>query len=194
MKRLLCLCLAAFLICMLPMAVLAEETTEPVRPANACGETLTWEYQDGVLTISGAGAMDDYPEGNAPWSDYRDSITTVVFTGGVTYIGAGAFRDYDAITAVDFGESMHTIGEKAFQSCQGLTKIHLPATFRRFAGESFEGCTALKEVYCAGGMPSFNFNCLWNYSSITVYCPAANPWPTLWWRSWRPISADGSRC
>jgi len=160
-----------------------EETTEPTQaptePAvsNACGENLTWNFDKGVLTVSGSGAMEDYEEGGAPWNGYREEITTVVFTGGVTYIGTNAFRDYDSLVAVDFGEAMHTIGERAFQSCGELTAIHLPATFRRFAKSCFEGCVDLKEVYCAGSMPSFNMNCLWNYGNITVYCPADNPWP-----------------
>ncbi len=188
MKKLLALCLTALLIgsCMLPMAAFAtetegttaptESTTAPTRPKDACGDGLTWSFRDGVLTVSGSGAMDDY-SGSTPWDDHKQEITTVVFTGGVTYVGAYAFRDCNKLVAIDFGGSMHTIGERAFQSCEGLTVIHLPATFRRFASESFEGCTALTEVYCAGGMPSFNFNCLWNYSSITVYCPVNNPWP-----------------
>lgn len=192
MKRILTACLAALLILMLPLAAFATETeetapateateateaTQETVPANVCGDDMVWVYDNGVLTVYGTGAMYDYADGNAPWSQYRDSITTVVFSGGVTYVGAGAFRDYDALTNIHFGDVMHTIGERAFQSCQSLTKIQLPATFRRFSGECFEGCTSLKEVYCAGGMPSFNFNCLWNYTNITVYCPVNNPWP-----------------
>ena len=155
----------------------AEEATEPTRAPDECGDGLTWTYKSGTLTVSGSGAMDDYAEGAEPWAEHRSSITTVVFTGGVTYVGSNAFRDYNALKAIDFGSSMHTIGERAFQSCEGLTEIHLPATFRRFGPQSFEGCTGLTKVWCAGGMPSFNFNCLWNYSSITVYCPTNNVWP-----------------
>ena len=199
MKRMLALCLTALLLSflLLPGAAFAteteetseavpaaeettaatEESTEPTRPADSCGENLTWSYDGGVLTVSGSGAMDDYADGGAPWNEYRGSITTVVFTGGVTYVGANAFRDYDALTSIDFGSAMHTIGEKAFQSCEGLTEIHLPSTFRRFATQCFEGCTSLTKVWCAGSMPSFNFNCLWNYTSITVYCPTNSPWP-----------------
>lgn len=180
MKRLFSLFLAMLLLCglLLPTAAFATETetTEPQRAADECGDGLKWNYKDGVLTVSGSGAMDDF-SGGAPWDDYRNSITTVIFTGGVTYVGAYAFRNCDNLVAIDFGSAMHTIGERAFQSCEKLTVIHLPATFRRFSSECFEGCTGLMEVWCAGGMPSFNFNCLWNYSSITVYCPVSNPWP-----------------
>ena len=152
-----------------------EVVTEPV-VSNACGDGLTWSYDKGVLTVSGTGAMYDYEEGGAPWNQYREEITTVIFTGGVTYVGANAFRDYDSLVAVDFGNAMHTIGERAFQSCGELTVIHMPASFKRFSKSCFEGCVDLKEVYCDGGMPSFNMNCLWNYTSITVYCPADKPW------------------
>ena len=185
MKKLFALCLAALILSMslLPMAAFAteteettESTTEATRPANECGDGLTWSYDGGTLTVSGSGAMDDMA-GGAPWDEYRSSITTVIFTGGVTYVGAYAFRNCDNLAAIDFGSAMHTIGERAFQSCESLTVIHLPSTFRRFASQCFEGCTGLTEVWCAGGMPSFNFNCLWNYGSITVYCPTNNPWP-----------------
>ena len=152
-----------------------EAVTEPV-VSNTCGDGLTWSYNKGVLTVSGAGAMYDYEEGGAPWNQYREEITSVIFTGGVTYVGANAFRDYDSLVAIDFGNAMHTIGERAFQSCGELTVIHMPASFKRFSKSCFEGCVDLKEVYCDGGMPSFNMNCLWNYSSITVYCPADKPW------------------
>ena len=154
------------------------ETQAPTEPesTNTCGENLTWNYDKGVLTVSGTGAMDDYEEGGAPWNQYREEITSVIFTGGVTYVGTNAFRDYDSLLAIDFGDAMHTIGERAFQSCGELTAIHMPASFKRFSKSCFEGCVDLKEVYCAGGMPSFNMNCLWNYGNITVYCPTNNPW------------------
>ena len=199
MKRIVALGLAVLILLslVLPLVSSAEELTEqaettettqapeateatqaPTEPAvtNSCGENLTWSYEKGVLTVSGSGAMEDYEEGGAPWNQYREEITTVVFTGGVTYIGANAFRDYDSLLAVDFGEAMHTIGERAFQSCGELTAIHMPASFKRFSKSCFEGCVDLKEVYCAGGMPSFNMNCLWNYGNITVYCPTNAPW------------------
>ena len=155
-----------------------EATQAPTEPVltNTCGEGLTWTYEKGVLTVSGSGKMEDYEDGGAPWNRYREEITAVVFTGGVTYVGTNAFRDYDSLLAVDFGDAMHTIGERAFQSCGGLTSIHMPASFKRFSKSCFEGCVDLKEVYCAGGMPSFNMNCLWNYSNITVYCPTNKPW------------------
>lgn len=154
----------------------ATEATQP-RPANACGENLTWSISGTTLTISGSGEMDDFYEGT-PWAEYKNSIESLVLTGGVTTIGAAAFTDYDKLTSVDFGSSLREIGVRAFRDCDGLTAISLPATFRRFGEESFYSCDNLTQIHCAGSMPSFNLNCLWA-SYLTIYFPTNNPWPVV---------------
>lgn len=154
-----------------------EEPTEETRAPGYCGEDLTWEIRGTTLTISGSGAMDDYASGGAPWYAHRDSVETIVLSGSVTRIGSEAFTDYDKLTSVDFGSSLVEIGRAAFMSCDGLTAISLPATFRLFGEDSFRDCSKLTKVSCAGSMPSFKSNCLWNGNSITVYCPVNNPWP-----------------
>ena len=154
------------------------ETTETtgaiVRGEFECGDDMTWNYEEGTLTISGSGEMDDYEE-DAPWAKYKQEITKVVFEGSVTYIGARAFNNYDAIKEVDFGNALKEIGEQTFRSCEGLTEIFLPKTFKVFGPESFNSCTNLKEIHCAGVFPSFKENCLWAVYA-TIYYPAANPW------------------
>ncbi len=173
--------LFCLLMTMLPMGAFAEETatTEAAvisREPGSCGDGLTWSYDGGRLTISGSGKMDDYTTEAPPWADRKHDIRSVVFTGGVTYVGANAFTDYDELETVDFGNAMHTIGEQAFYLCDGLTQIILPATFRCFGQESFMGCQSLESVYCLGGMPSFRGSCLWD-TYATVYFPTNNAWP-----------------
>lgn len=159
------------------LALEISETTEETvpRPANACGENVTWQYENGKLTISGSGDMDDCSAG-APWDSYAGNITTLVLTGGVSSVGAGAFSGFTKLADIDFGASLREIGENAFRGCTGLTSVTLPKTFRLFGPSCFEGCTNLMEVHCAGGMPSFRSNCLWNGSHITVFCPDENIW------------------
>ena len=152
----------------------AETTEAVVRGEFECGDDMTWNYEDGTLTIAGSGEMDDYEE-DAPWGQYKKEITKVVFEGSVTYIGARAFNNYDAIEEVDFGTALKEIGQQAFRSCEGLTEIYLPKTFRIFGVESFNSCTNLKEIHCSGVFPSFKENCLWAVYA-TIYYPAANPW------------------
>lgn len=176
-KTFLYIIMVCLLLTALPVMAFAEEGEAVIREPGQCGEDLTWSYNGGTLTISGSGEMDDYPDGDAPWLEYRNSITKVVFSGNVTSVGACAFLDYDEITSVDFGNAMHTIGYQAFKSCDGLTVIYLPATFRKFGEESFMNCKGLTEIRCRGGMPSFKANCLWD-TYCTVFYPTNNPWPS----------------
>lgn len=152
----------------------ATEQTKPVRGEFECGEDLTWAYDDGVLTITGTGEMDDY-EADAPWAAYKDDIESVILTGGVTYIGARAFKNYDALKTVDFGSKLKEIGEEAFWSCEGLSSIELPATFKTFGPSSFLSCKNLAEIHCNGVFPSFKLNCLWD-TYATIYYPVDRPW------------------
>lgn len=155
----------------------ATEVTEPTQVERApgyCGEAIMWDYTDGVLTLTGVGAMDDFPEGT-PWEEYRSDIKKAVISGGITYVGARSFYDCDNLTEVEFGKDVYEIGEQAFFSCDALTVIHLPAAFKVFGPSSFMGCTRLKEIHCEGKFPSFRQNCLWD-TYATIYFPAERPW------------------
>ncbi len=177
MKRFFACLLTLCLILSLPVAVRAEEEatdpTEIVRAPGQCGEDLYWDLVGGTLTISGSGAMDDFP-GNAPWYAHKDAITKVQLEN-VTYVGANAFRDYDKLTEVDFGSKLYEIGANAFRSCDGLTKISLPASFKVFGESSFQSCASLKEIHCAGRFPSFRQNSMWD-TRATIYFPTDKPW------------------
>lgn len=151
------------------------EPSEPSRAPDQCGESMTWKYEDGILTVTGTGAMDDFPEG-APWAAHRESITDVIFIGGVSYIGESAFQDCDKLKDIDFGNSLREIGKRAFYSCDSLESVELPKTFKIFGEESFRSCRNLKEIHCNGGFPSFRRNCLWD-SYVTIYFPVGGPWP-----------------
>ena len=177
MKRFAAFVFALVLVsaCLVPAA--ATETTEatvPVREPGQCGDTMTWEYEDGVLTISGTGSMDDFPEG-APWEEHKDEIHTVVLTGGVSYIGQNAFRDYDKLNFVDFGNALREIGPDAFRSCDGLTEIYLPQTFKIFGEQCLMGCKNLKEIHTEGREASFRNNSMWDVYA-TIFFPADRPW------------------
>lgn len=165
------------LLCVLVMiSSVSAENVGVVWEGNsaACGASLTWTVEGSTLYITGSGEMYDFPSG-APWSSYRNSITQVVLSGGVTTVGAYAFQDYDSLLSVDFGTSLISIGKDAFSGCDGLTSISLPATFKKFGENSFRSCKNLKQINCSGGFPRFDENCLWDTYTTIVY-PASNPW------------------
>lgn len=151
--------------------------------SGSCGEGITWSYDNHTLTISGSGEMED----GSPWSAYKDKIEHVVFTGGVTRVGAKAFEDYDWLETVDFGDSMREIGRRAFYDCSDIVEIRLPETFRIFGEECFRNCVSLKRVICEGGIvPSFKSGCLFTGSYISVFYPPNNPWA---WEYYNPITS-----
>ena len=97
--------------------------------SGTCGNNLTWNLTDSVLTISGTGGMNrynDYYSDRAPWYQYRESISSVIITNGVTKIGNYAFYDCFHVTMVEFPESLREIGDRAFAACYSLTSVTIP--------------------------------------------------------------------
>ena len=182
-KRLILMILTLCLVVnSLAMGVWAEETvpeeTETVtRLPNECGEGITWSFEGTTLTIEGSGTMDDFQEDAAPWQAHKDEIEKVIIKGGVTYIGAYAFKNYDAVKTVEFGKGLYEIGKEAFASCDGLEKIWLPSSFKVFGEGCLQSCKNLKEIHSEGRFPSFRQNCLWD-THATIYYPAESPWGT----------------
>lgn len=166
MRKCILLILVLSLMC-LPLTAFAEETE------GMCGQNITWRLEGSTLTISGAGAMYDFTDG-APWDAYKSTITTVIFTGGVTYVGAASFKDFDSLTSVSFGDAMYELGSEAFRDCDGLTSLSMPASFKVFGAYSLASCGSLKTLNCAGRFPTFRNNCLWDTYLTLVY-------PTVGW-------------
>lgn len=88
------------------------------------GSGVTWQLTENTddpstytLTIRGSGAMKNYlMSSNQPWHSFRDQITSVVVSPGVTSIGNLAFALSRNIIHVDIADSVVSIGEQAFLS------------------------------------------------------------------------------
>ena len=172
MKQLFSILIALCL--MLPLTVpAAAAESEGDLAAGTVGD-FTWTLSGNTLTITGTGAMEDFAE-DAPWLSYASEIQKVVFTGGVTYVAANAFADYDTITEVDFGDAMYELGKRSFYSCDGLTRLDMPASFKVFGEDSLRACSRLTEIHCQGRFPSFRLNSLWD-TYAKIYFPADRPW------------------
>ena len=136
------------ILCVLLLVVTASAESFAIAwegTGATCGDGLTWSVEGSTLYISGSGEMYDFPSG-APWMGYKNTITQVVLSGGVTTVGAYAFQDYDSLLSVDFGTSLISLGKDAFSSCDGLTSVTLPATFKKFGENSFRSCKNLKQI------------------------------------------------
>ena len=121
--------------------------------SGSCGENLTWSLntEDGVLTISGTGAMADYEyvEGgfsSAPWNDYRETISSLEFQLGVTSIGEYAFYQCRHLTTVTLPSSVISIGRNAFDGCANLISATIPNRVTTIGWYAFCDCTYLSSV------------------------------------------------
>ena len=110
---------------------------------------ITWKLSDdGTLTISGRGAMENYREtyddgdlhSSAPWCDSEEKaqrIKKVVIEDGITSIGRCAFRGCWSLTSVTIPDSVTSIGELAFWECRSLTSVMIPASVTSIGDEAF---------------------------------------------------------
>lgn len=129
------------------------KTSAAIVASGTCGDGLDWKLDsDGLLTISGTGAMTDFAE-RAPWYDYAAQIKTVAVNSGVTSIGAYAFfGQYTALTAVSLPDTLTTMGEYAFSGCTGLEEISIPAAVTSIGVNAFYNCASLTEITVPAGV------------------------------------------
>ena len=112
-----------------------------------CGLNLTWHLTDnGVLTISGKGKMNDflYSSHGGPWNHLK--IRRIIIGDGVTTIGEFAFYECYALTSVTIPNSVATIRDCAFNSCIYLTSITIPNSVTTIGEHAFEYCRSLTSV------------------------------------------------
>ena len=120
------------------------------------GETgqLLWRYdpKDSSLTLSGTGALPDYPIGKAPWFEFNDQIDTLVLKEGVTRIGDYAFYNCTELTSVEIPEGVTYIGESAFACCQSLESVTIPGSVTEIGEGAFESCDSMMVLELASGL------------------------------------------
>ena len=111
--------------------------------SGTCGPDLKWRLtDDGVLTISGKGEMDDYRF--SPWQYY--DIKRVIIGNRVTSIGNSAFYGCSSLTSVTIPNSVTTIGKTAFSYCNSLTSVTIPNSVTTIGVGAFNYCSHLTSV------------------------------------------------
>ena len=118
-----------------------------------CGATstdaLTWTlYSNGLLEITGSGAMKDYRSttDTAPWIKYRDQIINIVFGKGVTHIGNCSAYFCDETVSVTIPNTVKTIGSSAFTECHKLTGVVIPISVTGIGDYAFSSCYSLTSI------------------------------------------------
>ena len=132
-----------------------EVTTVASGTCGANGDNLSWSLEnDGTLTISGSGAMAGYSEGSAPWYPYRNQITVLNVSSGVTTVGQAAFYSCENLMKVTLADSVTDVGYRAFHRCTQLNDLHLSEGLSSIGSLAFYDCTALEKVEFPAGLSS----------------------------------------
>lgn len=129
-----------------------EDAAKNIVKSGKCGKNLTWTLdEEGTLTISGTGEMENYeitsnpePKTTVQWP--VNSISTVIINNGVTSIGNRAFEFCSNLTSVSIPNSVTRIGNFAFECCSHLVSVSIPNSVTRIGDAAFGSCTSLKTV------------------------------------------------
>lgn len=104
-----------------------EETTEIATDlaSGSCGKEIGWKLSaQGVLSLEGSGATNNYNSGNtAPWFDYNNDITVIEIGEGITVLGEQVFRKCVNVESINIPASVVTIKKNAFIGCSKLTTV-----------------------------------------------------------------------
>ena len=161
-----CLILA-FLLTILP----AGASAATIIDSGYCGgegydTNVAWTLDsDGVLTISGSGAMADV------LGKYGDDVRTVILQYGVTSIGRMMFDRYDVMTSVIIPNSVTTIGNAAFQECRSLTEVTIPDSVTTIGDFAFNICESLTNVTISNNVTTIGegtFQSCGSLTSVTI--------------------------
>ncbi|MBO4676201.1 MAG: leucine-rich repeat protein, partial [Oscillospiraceae bacterium] len=158
-----------------PLTTATIHTIVASGECGADGDNLTWTLDsDGLLTISGTGAMADNTSAPLPWYEHRTSVTTVMLEEGVTSIGNGAFYGCSGLTSVTIPGSVTSIGDAAFRDCKGLTSVTIPEGVVSIGNYVFRNCSGLTSVMIPGSLTSIGDSAFYICKGLTSAGPVGS--------------------
>ena len=139
--------------------------------SGTCGPNLKWHLtDDGVLTITGEGRMDNYYGGEyyigGPWG--HDDIKRVIIGDSVTSIGNNAFIRCRSLTSVTIPNSITTIGNSAFVGCNSLTSVTIPNSVTTIDNSAFNKSSSLTSVTIGNNVTTIGYKAFFNTNNTKV--------------------------
>ena len=132
------------------------------------GTNLSWMLDDnGVLTISGTGAMEDFTVNTTPWYENKNSITSIIIENGLTNIGDYAFSYCKTLTNATIPNSVTSIDSHAFSNCNKLTSVTIPDSVTSIGSDAFSSCSALTNIIIPDSVTDIDNYAFFSCTSLT---------------------------
>ncbi len=124
--------------------------------SGTCGADATWTLDsDGVLTISGSGAITDYSGGGgtsqSPFYAHKSEIESVVIDEGITHVGKYSFY-YVPLKYVTLPDSLTSFGDYSFCECYNMESINIPDNVTTIGSNAFSYCSKLTSLSIPNGV------------------------------------------
>ena len=112
------------------------------------GDAGTWTLENGVLVLSGSGAIVCGTDGRYPWDAYRADIQTVELGEGITELGKDAFALCRKLVKLSFPQSIENIADSALDGRVEVVGFTGTAaeTFAQNRGLSFTAVETAEET------------------------------------------------
>lgn len=149
--------------------------------SKKCGDNVTWEYNDGVLTFSGSGDMYNYTtvfdhygitSSDVLWVDGADTVEKVVVGEGITSLSDSAFSCFSNLKDITLPSTLKHIGKETFACCKTLPSIYLPESVETISSGAFYKCSAITSITLPSKLTEISDNLFYNCTSLkTVKIP-----------------------
>jgi len=151
----------------------ATENDVPAAPngvvnSGSCGPNVTWTlYDDGLVTLSGSGVMDDYFSFLEVPCGF--DIVRAVVEEGITLLAMHTFNGCQSLESVSLPDSLQDIYAGAFANCGRLTRVDIPYGVPWVSGYCFYGCYSLDRVTVPESVTEIFDHAFDNCPRLTLY-------------------------
>ena len=152
----------------------SETPTDPTLKAGGTVGKLEWKLStNGTLTVFGEDSMPALSANGMPWADYKNDITAVVISEGITNVGYCAFYGFGKITAVTLPSTLTSIDAYAFYGCAALSEITVPTGVSEIGKYAFRKTALTSAIFAQPldwkyGEGWFEFGVIENASTAAI--------------------------
>lgn len=117
-----------------------EQLNAPDDPTSSPYDTLTFEYEDGILFVSGTGEIPEVTEiGDTPLAPFAEECKVIVIADGVTGIQKNAFRGFTQLNTLILNADL-TLDADAFAENDSLQTVICSETVQFDAAVFSDDC------------------------------------------------------